>query len=240
MKKAFFIAVTALITVTMSPVSALAATLSVSPARATLNKGCTFAVAIQLDTQGAQTDGTDSILVYDPSRLTANTPILNGTIYSDYPGSNIDPSTGRIIVSGLASVASPFSGSGTLATVNFTVPENAPTGATALSFDFDPNNKAKTTDSNVVERGTVADVLSSVSNGSYTIGTGSCIGGAGGPAQGAPGVATPSASPTSQPRNIDQMVDRTGKGPGTPELTFTIAILGSVLTVLGILGLALL
>jgi len=222
-----------IITVIFSPSVALAATLSVSPAKATLNKGCAFTVAIHLDTQGTQTDGTDAILAYDPSRLTANPPILNGTIYGDYPGSNIDSASGRITVSGLASVSSPFSGSGTLASINFTVQDNAPVGATAISFDFDPNNKAKTTDSNVVERGSVADVLSSVGNGSYTVGTGSCVGSGGTNPQGAPEVtATPSA--TIQPGG------GTLPPAGTEQLTYTIAIVGSILTVLGILGLALL
>lgn len=219
------------------PSTALAATLSLSPATGTLNKSCGFALTVTLDTQGTQTDGTDAILVYDPARFTA-TSILNGTIYSDYPGSNIDSATGRVTISGLASVASPFSGKGTLATVNFTVQDNATVGATAVTFDFDPNNKAKTTDSNVVERGTVADVLSGVTNGSYTIGSGSCAGLATGLPQGQAGVATPSAG--VRPQTIDNLVDATGKGPGTPELTFTIALLGSILTVLGILGLALL
>lgn len=243
MKNITLIIIITIITIIFSPEAALAATLSVSPSKATLNKGCAFTVAIQLDTQGVQTDGTDAILIYDPSRLTANPPILNGTLYSDYPGSNIDSATGRITVSGLASVSSPFSGSGTLATINLTVLENAPTGATALSFDFDPNNKAKTTDSNVVERGTVADVLSSVGNGSYTIGTGSCVGASPTPGPAVVyvyprgGIATPSGAYNN---TIDNLVDRTGKGPGTPQLTFTVAIVGSVLIVLGILGLALL
>jgi hypothetical protein len=234
MKNITLIIVITIITVIFSPASALAATLSVSPAKATLNKGCSFTLAIQLDTQGVQTDGTDAILLYDPTRFTASN-ILNGTIYSDYPGSNIDV-TGKITVSGLASVASPFTGSGTLASVNFTVVETAPVGATAVSFDFDPNNKAKTTDSNVVERGTVADVLSSVVNGSYTIGTGSCAsGGTGAGGQGAPGAtATPSA--TFQPGGTGTTLPPAG----TEQLTFTIAIVGSVLTILGILGLALL
>ncbi|TSC86834.1 MAG: Uncharacterized protein G01um10147_709 [Microgenomates group bacterium Gr01-1014_7] len=220
------------------PSAAFAATLSVSPTSGTFNKGCGFALTVTLDAQSADTDGTDAILVYDPTRFTA-TSILNGTIYSDYPGSNIDSTTGRVTISGLASVASAFSGKGTLATINFTVLEAAPAGATAITFDFDPNNKAKTTDSNVVQRGTVADVLSSVGNGSYTIGAGSCASPTPGPAvvylpQGQTGIATPSAGY----RTIDNLVDQTGRGPGTPELTFAIAIIGSVLTVLGILGLA--
>ena len=225
------------------PSSALAATLSVSPATGTFNKGCSVTLSINLNTVSAKTDGTDAILVYDPTRFSA-TSILNGTIYSDYPGSNIDSQTGRITVSGLASVNSPYTGSGTLATVNLTVLDAAPAGATAITFDFDPNNKAKTTDSNVVEQGTVADVLSGVTNGSFVIGAGSCTQPSPSPAttiiyvpgqgglQG--GIATPSAG-TTYPTPLTELPYR-----GTTELTMTIAIVGSILTVLGILGLALL
>lgn len=210
------------------------ATLSLSPSSGTFNRSCNFTLDIRLDTAAAQTDGTDAILTYDSSRLAA-TSITSGNIYPDYPGNSIDDTNGKITVSGLASVSSAFSGQGSLATVKFTVKENAPTGATQIKFDFDPSDKSKTTDSNVVQRGTASDILSSVVNGNYTVGTGTCgtaptTGGKGG--QGA--VSTPSA------KTLDQLVDKTGKGAGTPELTFTLAIVGSVLVVLGILGLALL
>lgn len=154
------------------PVYAAGATLSLSPASGTYNKGCAFSMEIKLDTGGARTDGTDAILFYDPTRLSA--AIRSGTIYSDYPGNNVDAQTGKITVSGLASVSSPFTGSGTLATVDFTVLGNAPAGVTQVKFDFDPNDKGKTTDSNVVERDTVSDVLDQVANASFNIGTGSC------------------------------------------------------------------
>ncbi|MBI4038165.1 hypothetical protein HY387_00725 [Candidatus Daviesbacteria bacterium] len=217
------------------PSLALAATLSLSPATGTFNRGCNFSLNVELNTAGVQTDGTDAILKYDISRLNA-TSITSGTIYPDYPGNNIDAQNGKITISGLASVAQAFSGSGTLGTINFTVSPQAPTGATLITFDFDPNDKAKTIDSNVVERGTIAEVLSAVTNGSYTIGTGTCgaqtqtIGTT--PTQGAGGTgvaATPSAG-----------LQKTLPPAGGEQLTFTVAILGTVLTVLGLLGLILL
>lgn len=230
-----------------SPASALAATLSLSPASGTFNKGCAFNLEIKLDTGEQQTDGTDAIILYDQGKLTATTPTA-GTIYADYPGTNVDENSGKITISGLASVSSAFSGQGTLATLHFTVKDTSATGATMIKFDFDSNDRTKTTDSNVVQRGTVADVLSSVVNGNYTIGTGACGGGA--TATPAPSVSPQTGqggqgevsvvTPPAQLKTIDQLVDKTGKGPGTPQLTYTIAILGSVLTILGILGLALL
>lgn len=225
---------------------AVSASLSLEPASGTFNKGCPFYLNIIVDTGGAQTDGTDAILFYDSSRLsiTSTSITSNASTYADFPGNNVDESAGKITISGLASVSTPFSGRGTLATLNFTVKPTAPTGVTQIKFDFDPYNKSKTTDSNIVERNTIADVLNSVINGSYTIGTGACAGvtptptpggGRGGPG----GYATPSASvsPTPTQNTIDAAV---GGETGTPELTSTLAILGGVLIILGILGLALL
>lgn len=219
---------------TLSPVYAQTATLSLSPSTGTFNKGCTFVLDIRLDTGGAQTDGTDAIILYDSSRLSA-TSITSGNIYPDYPGNNIDDTSGKITVSGLASVSSAFSGQGSLAVVNFIVKDNAPAGVTQVKFDFDPNDKAKTTDSNVVQRGTTSDVLGSVVNGNYTIGTGACgtlpaTGGSTGGNQGA--VSTPSGE--------IQPIYKTLPPAGTEQLTFTLTIVGVTLTILGILGLALL
>jgi len=219
-----------------SPATVTAATLSLSPASGTFNRNCNFPLNVVLDTQGAQTDGTDAILFYDSSRFSINTSSItsNTAVYPDFPGNNVDEAAGKITISGLASVATPFTGKGTLATLNFTVKDAAPTGATQITFDFDPNNKAKTTDSNVVERTTIADVLNSVVNGSYIIGTGACgttVSPTPRPYQGAPAVSTPSAT------YVPVKVLPNG---GTPELTFTLAIVGGILTILGILGLAIL
>ena len=218
------------------PGNVLASTLSLSPSSGTFNQGCNFPVDVVVDTQGIQSDGTDAILMYDSSRFTAQT-ITNGTVYPDFPGNNIDASSGKITISGLASVSTPFTGKGTLATINFKVSGTAPAGATQVTFDFDPNNKAKTIDSNVVERGTVADTLNSVVNGNYVIGTAAC---------GA--TATSTSKPTFQqgtggtstPSGTTFIPVKTLPDGGTFQLTSAMAIFGGILTVLGILGLALL
>lgn len=228
----FITVITIIIFILYSP-AAYAATLSLSPSSGTFNKSCSFNLDVVVDTGGADTDGTDAILMYDSSRFTAQ-KITNGSVYPDFPGNNISESSGKITISGLASVSSPFSGKGTLATISFSVKDTASTGVTQVKFDFDPNDKAKTTDSNVVQRGTIVDVLNSVVDGNYTIGTGAC----GAPAvspkpQGGTEVSTPSASPKPLP-------PKTLPPAGSEQLTFTLAIFGSVLTILGILGLALL
>lgn len=219
------------------PTQALAATLSLSPTTGTFNRSCPFTLDINLNTGGVQTDGTDSILFYDNSRFTAIS-ISPGTIYAEYPGNNVDDSSGKVTVSGLASVSQPFTGSGKLATINFTVKENAPAGVTQVKFDFDPNNMTKTTDSNVVQRGTVQDVLSSVVNGNYTVGTGTC-GSSVSPSPGGTAIgrgAPISSTPAAQPKEFKTLPP----AGGNAEWTATLTIVGVVLTVLGILGLALL
>lgn len=229
------------VTYSMSPALAASANLSLSPALGTFNKGCSFSVDIKVDTGGAQTDGTDAILFYDQTRFIA-TAVRSGTTYSDYPGNIIDVVNGKVTVSGLASVSSPFSGSGTLATIDFTVLETAPAGATKVRFDFDPADKAKTIDSNVVERGTIADILSFVSDGNYTVGTGSCTVtptptpiGTGGSSFGRGGpIATP---PAAQKKTIDDFTGNGTKG-GVETPILVLGATGIFLTILGILGAA--
>lgn len=168
-----FVALALFIIALASPVSAFASTLSLSPASGVVNRGCDITVSINLDTQNTQTDGTDAILLFDKTAFTAK-KINSGAMYPDYPGNAVDNTNGKVIVSGLASVSAPVAGSGTLATVVFTANQTAPVGTSTIRFDFDPANLAKTTDSNVVERSTIRDTLSSVNNGTYTIGTGTC------------------------------------------------------------------
>jgi hypothetical protein len=210
------------------PVYAAGATLSLSPASGTFNKSCSFTININLDTGGVATDGTDSILFYDPTRFNA-VSIQSGTIYSDYPGNNIDAQQGKITISGLSSVSSAFSGTGTLATINFTVADEAPVGISQIKFDFDPNNKAKTTDSNVVERGTVADILNQVVDGNYTIGTGSCASASATPAPGKGSPETGTPVPT-------KILSPGGKEPGTVTPALLIATVGTLFTLLGAAG----
>lgn len=217
-------------------VFAAGATLSLSPSTGTFNKGCTFSLSVNLDTGNAQTDGTDAIIFYDPTRFRAQA-VRSGTIYSDYPGNNIDVATGKITISGLSSVSSAFSGAGTLATIDFIVVADAPVGTSQVKFDFNAADKTKTTDSNVVERGTVADILNQVVDGNYTIGSGTCgvvnITGSGGVGGDIVVTKTPVGGtvPTKEP-----VLPQSGDFSST----MVIAFVGSALTVLGILGLALL
>lgn len=232
MKKIFltFLSILSVLFTSPAVVYAAGSTLSLSPATGTFNKNCNFSLQVLLDTGGNATAGTDVILHYDTTRFTAN-KINNGTIYPDYPGNSIDANTGTILISGLASATSSYTGSGTLATVDFTVVEAAPVGATQVTFDFDPNDKSKTTDSNVVQVTTMAETLNQVVNGNYVIGTGSCGGGGtGGP------VATGSATITPLPTRVPTAEPL----PGRADLSTTLIMIsaGSILTFMALFTLA--
>lgn len=243
MKKLLIITCYLLLVTFVTPALAWAATLSLSPATGAFNKGCQFDVKIELDTGGQDTDGTDAIILYDTSRLTATAP-TSGTIYPDYPGTNVDDQAGKITISGLASVTTAFKDVGTLATLHFSVKASAATGATLVRFDFEPGGK--TTDSNVVQRGTVQDILSSVTNGNYTIGTGACAQASPSPSPATPPVITGGqgtvvvASPPAEQIPVKEVPVKTLPPAGSEQFSYMIVILGSALTVLGILGLALL
>lgn len=210
------------------PATSFAASLSLSPSTGTYNKGCSVSIDVKVDATGVQTDGVDAIIFYDPTRFDIKS-IKNGTIFGEYPANTIDPTNGKIKIAGIASSTSAFTGIGTLATINLSILPTAPDGLTQMKFDFDPSDPAKTNDSNIAQRGTVTDVLSSVTDGSYTIGSGSCL------AQGAPSSVTP--VPPSQP-----IITKTPVLPVSADYntTFVIAAAGTILTLLGIIGFALL
>lgn len=147
--------------------------ISLSPSFGTFNKGCSFSLNVEVDTAGRSTDGTDVVLNFDSSRFSV-TSIESGTIYKDYPPTSVNNQTGKAIFSGLSELGKYFNGQGVVAKVNFSVRSNTQEGNSQIRFDFDPNNKSKTIDSNIVEQGTVIDVLDNVIDGDYIIGNGSC------------------------------------------------------------------
>lgn len=240
----------------VSPVALFAATLSFDPPLGVIYKGCEISIKINLDTQGVQTDGADVIVLFTPAQLsTTTTQITNGTIYPEYMGISVDGQGGKIGISGISSVSSPFSGNGTFATIKFnvasTLKENDKIN---LNFDFDPNNKTETADANVAERGTTADVLSGVTNGTYTVGTGSCAAGvtaipslgtgtAGTGTTGGQGQVLPGTNPSSTQSAQYQVYkpnlnDVTGGKAGLLDNTIILTAVGMVLVIAGIAGLA--
>lgn len=138
-----------------------------SPSASLLPPGSTTDIAVLLDTAGASIDAADAVILYDPSKLQVSS-IRNGSLFGEYPSPST--SVGRLMISGVTTVSdaggasSPFSGSGVFATVTFRVLPDAAEGLTTISVDFDGTNAAKTTDANIVEHDTIAEMLSSVAN----------------------------------------------------------------------------
>lgn len=140
------------------------ASLTFSPSSGTMTVGQDFNVAIQLATSGAQTDGTRALVNYDADKLEVRA--ISDGVYETYPTKTWE--SGVITISGLAPINGPYySGSGTLATITF---RPKATGTTSLSFDY---TAGSTTDSNVAEHGTNADILTSVGTATFTIQSGS-------------------------------------------------------------------
>lgn len=239
------------------PAGVFAATLSLDPSSGTFNKGCTYSVKANLDTKGAKVDGADVILVYDTSKLSTSTSQINttGAVFPEYPANSVSTpdgsGTGKITIYGFAALNQPFSGTGTVATINFTVPSTAQTGATSLKFDFDPADPTNTKDANVVENGTVAELLNGVTDGNYTIGSGSCSGaspspsssssstGRGGTSSSGSTINDSSGSQTTQTKSPPP---QTKKAPVLNETalsmpTVILATVGGILVAVGALGL---
>lgn len=231
-----------------SSVLAAGASLTLVPNTNTYNRSCGFSIGIDMNTGGNPTDGTDVKLKFDPSVIKA-TSIDQGSVYSTYPDKSYDNTNGTISISGLASVESPFNGSGRFATVNFQVEPSAVTGLTQVKFDF---VRGSSTDSNVVQSNLVIDILESVTDGTYTIGIGSCAGTGGTTPTPTPlavvddhpnaftggttgGTTTKGGISTGSGQTLDNIV---GGSPGISSTTLAVSIIGSVLVIAGILGLA--
>jgi hypothetical protein len=204
---------------------ALAATLALSPSSGSVGRGCAFSVDVLLDTQGANTDSTDVILLYEPQQITANS-VVNGKIFSDFPGNSIDNQTGKVSIYGLSAQNTSFNGIGKVATVNFTASSSATLAAHPINFDFDPANPLKTTDSNVIQKGTTTDTLKSVTNSSFITSSSGCNQT---PLVVGQGLISASNSATT----VTQL-----PGTGTFSTTILVIGLGILLSLLGILGLS--
>lgn len=143
--------------------------LAVAPTSGRVAPGGTFSVAVQLDTGGAASDGTDGVLLYDPTALRVAS-VADGAAYASHPHGTDSP--GELTLAGSVNVGTTYTGSGVLATVTFEVLPTAPLGPTSIRFKFDPANKQRTTDSNIVAWSDALgprDVLDRVVDGSFTI-----------------------------------------------------------------------
>ena len=145
--------------------AASSATLALSPASGTFVVNIPFDVGVYLNTNGANVDGVDIKLSYEPARFEAQLITPETSIFPTFPTKTINATTGKITVSATAAVGSPYSN--TTATKMVTVRfKPLTTGSTTLTFDF---TAGATTDSNVVENQTNLDILTAVTNANYTL-----------------------------------------------------------------------
>lgn len=160
------------ITIDYQPIiKRVGANFSVSPKTATFNRGCSYEINVTIDTDGAKTDAVDALVNFESSKMSI-ADVVSGGFYPNFL--RFDLGSNKIDLTGFAQINKPVVGQGTLATIKFSVPQSAALGKTAVTFDFDPVNPDKTTDSNIVETGTVRELLRFVGDGDYMIGTGAC------------------------------------------------------------------
>jgi len=144
----------ALLFLSVNPI--LAASLSLSPVSKSVENGDSFAVNIVLDTEAGNVDAVDIVLDFDSGKLE-----YSSASYSSLFPNTVTPSiTGEQVVLRATSPTA-ISQGGTVATITFQAIE---TGTAPVTFDFTANDA---TDSNVAYQG--EDVLTSTTNGSYTI-----------------------------------------------------------------------
>lgn len=144
------------------------ATLSLIPNNGTYSQGSNFNVDIILSTGQYQIDSSDVIIHYDKDVLRA-TSLTPGSIFTIYPRAVIDPTLGIIELTGQIAAADntqPFSGQNlTMGTITFE--PLAGSLSTPVTFEF--SGIGDRNDSNISEFGQGNDVLTSVTNASFTI-----------------------------------------------------------------------
>ena len=133
------------------------ASIILSVPKTTFQVGEKIPVSINIDSIKA-TDGTDLVLIYDPSLVNAADSVAVGTIYSDYPLNASDNTAGKISVSGISSDPLGKVARGVFGTATF---EAKAPGKVKIAVDF---TKGSTIDSNIIETKTTKDLLGKVGN----------------------------------------------------------------------------
>lgn len=124
-------------------------------------------VNIKISTGGYTSAGSDVLLIYDPEivELSEGRFFERGQIYQDYPGANFDPERGSIFLSGISiSNSEGFNGTDSFGKLFLKAKK---TGITSLKVEY---TKESTTDSNIIEIKSIADVLGEVHNLDLNIG----------------------------------------------------------------------
>ncbi len=145
---------------------------SLSPASGSYNVNETFDLKVILDTGGTKVGGADIYLTFDQNKLNL-VDIENGTIFGQYVGETINNTNGTSAISGISnSQDTDYTGNDTFVILRF---KALSPGQVEVKFNFTPGS---TKDTNAIDPNSFADLLTSVTNGSYTIvGEGGTTGG---------------------------------------------------------------
>ncbi len=147
-----------------------AATYGFVPA-ASLKKECKQSVDIEIDATGQSSNAADLEIKYNTSEITivdsdSSTPgvqIKPGNAYEGYFGNTVDTAAGKIRLTA-ASLNSVLTTKKIFATIELT----SKPGVVSTSFIITFTSVGNTYDSNIADTSTSTDLLTSVTNGSYT------------------------------------------------------------------------
>lgn len=154
------------------------ASYDINPSSGSLIQGCNYSFDIrEYVSSGLSSNAGDIIITYNPSEIEIldslpslpGTQIQPGTVYEAYAGNIVNSSTGVIRLTGF-STSSQFTGNGLFARIAF---RSQPT-ATSASFTISFTSFGNTYDSNIADTITSDDLLTSVTNATFTFGSGSC------------------------------------------------------------------
>ena len=148
-----------------------------SPVSKELLSGCKSSINIDANAGGQQSNAADIEVAYNPNEISIldsnsdipGVQIKNGNAYESYFGNQVDVNSGKILLAG-ASFVGNLSSRRTFATIEFT----SKPSVTSTSFKIKFDGAGATLDSNIADASTSDDLLTSVTNGSYTFTTGPC------------------------------------------------------------------
>lgn len=151
---------------------AQAASFKVSPSSgSTFNQNCQSSLDILLDTENSPSNAADIILNYDNNKIDI-VEVKPGNVYPNYFGNVVDASNGLIRLTG-ANFTGTLNGKGVFATIIFK--PKVSTGTSYLNIRFTGADQYNTLDSNIADAVTSNDLLTSVQNGFFGFGSGSCV-----------------------------------------------------------------
>ncbi|WKZ23928.1 MAG: Ig-like domain-containing protein [Candidatus Dojkabacteria bacterium] len=215
----------------IQPVSANG-TFRLDPTAGNFIRACQQSVAIMIDVTSGESNAADIILTYDTTKIdiidalpgVPGTQILPGNAFESYSGNSVNTTTGEIKLVGYSGNET-LTGEAVFATILFKSKPLAANGG--FSFLFTGANPYNTLDSNIADATTSYDMLSGVTNASYTFSAGGCE-----------ADTTPPAITFDSPKNLANNVSPTApvvvtvsdSGSGISLPSVTIVINGTVYT----------